>query len=124
MNVLPIAPANVLQGAVRLHGLKSSPTPDTHVRVACACAGAEFSAIAVSTAIVHDRTVDLISISPWRFESRSGAEICGCASDDSIAIVTRDRPRVGPRRALVGRKIRSVVVNEASAVASLQAVRP
>src|SRR6187455_317383 len=34
--VLLIAPAKVLQGAVRLHGLTSSPTPDTHVRVACA----------------------------------------------------------------------------------------
>ena len=38
--VFEIAPANVLHGAVRLHGLTSSPTPDTHVRVACACAGA------------------------------------------------------------------------------------
>src|SRR5262249_55149483 len=37
--VLEIAPANVLQGAVRLHGLASSPTPDTQVRVACALAG-------------------------------------------------------------------------------------
>src|SRR5436305_13042818 len=36
--VLEIAPANVLQGAVRLHGLTSSPTPETHVLVACACA--------------------------------------------------------------------------------------
>jgi hypothetical protein len=34
--VFDIAPANVLQGAVRLHGFASSPTPDTHVRVACA----------------------------------------------------------------------------------------
>src|SRR5882672_2231987 len=34
--VFEIAPANVLQGAVRLHGLASSPTPDTQVRVACA----------------------------------------------------------------------------------------
>src|SRR5215213_9407874 len=33
--VLLIAPANVLQGAVRLQGLASSPTPDTQVRVAC-----------------------------------------------------------------------------------------
>ncbi len=33
-DVLLIAPANVLQGAVRLHGLTSSPTPDTQVRVA------------------------------------------------------------------------------------------
>src|SRR6266853_3372298 len=32
--VLEIAPAKVLQGAVRLQGLTSSPTPDPHVRVA------------------------------------------------------------------------------------------
>ena len=32
--VLEIAPANVLHGAVRLHGFASSPTPDTQVRVA------------------------------------------------------------------------------------------
>src|SRR5438105_3262389 len=37
--VLEIAPANVLQGAVRTHGLTSSPTPDTQVRSAWACAG-------------------------------------------------------------------------------------
>src|SRR5260370_21661833 len=36
--VFEIAPANVLQGAVQLHGLASSPTPDTQVRVACAWA--------------------------------------------------------------------------------------
>src|SRR5262249_22689066 len=30
--VLEIAPAKVLQGAVRLHGLASSPTPETQVR--------------------------------------------------------------------------------------------
>lgn len=36
--VFEIAPAKVLQGAVRLHGLTSSPTPGTHVRVACALA--------------------------------------------------------------------------------------
>jgi hypothetical protein len=36
--VFEIAPANVLQGAVRLHGLASSPTPDTQVRVAWALA--------------------------------------------------------------------------------------
>ena len=34
--VFEIAPANVLHGAVRLHGLTSSPTPETQVRVACA----------------------------------------------------------------------------------------
>src|SRR4249919_3500727 len=34
--VLEMAPAKVLQGAVRLQGLASSPTPETQVRVACA----------------------------------------------------------------------------------------
>src|SRR5436190_11215323 len=32
--VFEMAPAKVLHGAVRLHGLASSPTPETHVRVA------------------------------------------------------------------------------------------
>src|ERR1043166_6478673 len=41
--VLEIAPAKVLQGAVRLHGSASLPTPDTQVRVACAWAGAAYS---------------------------------------------------------------------------------
>src|ERR1700738_2396134 len=36
--VLEMAPAKVLHGAVRLQGLASSPTPETHVRVACAWA--------------------------------------------------------------------------------------
>src|SRR5919106_1536554 len=36
--VFEMAPAQVLQGAVRLQGLTSSPTPDTHVREACAWA--------------------------------------------------------------------------------------
>src|SRR5712691_11570049 len=36
--VFEMAPAKVLQGAVRLHGLRSSPTPDTQVRGACAWA--------------------------------------------------------------------------------------
>src|SRR5204862_1498129 len=34
--VFEIAPGKVLHGAVRLHGLASSPTPETQVRVACA----------------------------------------------------------------------------------------
>src|SRR5688572_1867558 len=34
--VFEMAPAKVLQGAVRLQGLTSSPTPETQVRVACA----------------------------------------------------------------------------------------
>src|SRR3989344_4494095 len=38
--VFEIAPAKVLHGAVRLHGLASSPTPEIQVFVACADAGA------------------------------------------------------------------------------------
>src|ERR1700712_1682899 len=41
MNVFEIAPAKVLHGAVRLHGSASLPTPETKVRVAWACAGAD-----------------------------------------------------------------------------------
>jgi len=37
--VLEMAPAKVLQGAVRLQGLASLPVPETHVRLACAVAG-------------------------------------------------------------------------------------
>src|SRR6516225_127581 len=37
--VFEMAPAKVLHGAVRLHGLASSPTPETQVRVAWAWAG-------------------------------------------------------------------------------------
>ena len=36
MNVFDIAPAQVRHGAVLLHGLTSSPTAETHVRVAWA----------------------------------------------------------------------------------------
>src|SRR5262245_2375695 len=43
MKVLEIAPANVLHGAVRLHGLASSPTPETQVRVAWAYAELAFN---------------------------------------------------------------------------------
>jgi len=49
--VLEIAPAKVLQGAVRLHGLASSPTADTQVRGAWACAGAEIANRADATAM-------------------------------------------------------------------------
>src|SRR5208282_3422473 len=49
--VFEIAPAKVLHAAVRLHGLASSPTPEIHVRVACALAGIDNSArhIALTT---------------------------------------------------------------------------
>src|SRR5260370_16532190 len=45
-----MAPAKVLQGAVREHGLASSPTPDTQVRVACACASEGITSVRTRTA--------------------------------------------------------------------------
>jgi hypothetical protein len=41
MAVFEIAPAKVLQGAVRLQGSASLPTPETQVRVACALAACD-----------------------------------------------------------------------------------
>src|SRR6185369_4856676 len=51
--VLEMAPAKVLQGAVRLQGLASSPTPETHVRVACA-----WAAVAAKKARTRTETID------------------------------------------------------------------
>src|ERR1041385_2506854 len=51
--VLEIAPANVLHGAVRLQGLASSPTPDTHVREAWAPARPAHNRTTVKTFIVR-----------------------------------------------------------------------
>src|SRR6266849_2930865 len=63
--VLEIAPAKVLQGAVRLHGLASSPTPETQVRDACALAdGAWENATRKAPSIVSIRIPFLIAISP------------------------------------------------------------
>src|SRR5882672_2746097 len=62
--VLEIAPANVLHGAVRLHGLASSPTPDTQVRVACAWAiDAKASVkIAIASALIVNRNLFIWSL--------------------------------------------------------------
>src|SRR5436305_10609358 len=46
--VLEIAPANVLHGAVRLQGFRSSPVPETHVRVWALAMPATMSATLVS----------------------------------------------------------------------------
>src|SRR6478752_1260450 len=51
--VFEIAPANVLHGAVRLHGLASSPTPDTHVREAWAPARPAHNRTTVRTFIIR-----------------------------------------------------------------------
>src|SRR5207237_5537574 len=48
--VFEIAPGKVLHGAVRLHGLASSPTPETQVRVACAGAAPAPSATSAEPA--------------------------------------------------------------------------
>src|SRR5205807_9891464 len=62
--VLEIAPAKVLQGAVRLHGLTSSPTPDTHVRDAWAWA-VETKAnakIAIARTLIMNRNLFIWSL--------------------------------------------------------------
>src|ERR1051326_1749339 len=60
--VLEMGPAKVLQGAVRLQGLASSPTPDTQVRVACALAAeAKVSAkSATATALIMSRNLFIL----------------------------------------------------------------
>src|SRR5215213_4610279 len=61
--VFEIAPEKVLQGAVRLHGLTSSPTPDTQVRVACAKAEVGRESEASNPKAISDKPVFLI-VSP------------------------------------------------------------
>src|SRR5437588_10184949 len=68
--VLEMAPAKVLQGAVRLQGLASSPTPDTHVRLACA--PAKVAASSTKVKILDARMFN----SPFRFCSRFQL-VCG-----------------------------------------------
>ena len=61
--VFEMAPAKVLHGAVRLQGLTSSPTPETHVRVACAAAGSTFASSKQPAPIKALSTEVLIGIS-------------------------------------------------------------
>src|SRR5213083_2963092 len=64
--VLEIAPAKVLQGAVRLHGLASSPTPETHVRVAWAWAtGGKEQTAEITEATAAKRTLVMTSFLCW-----------------------------------------------------------
>src|SRR2546427_4748642 len=62
--VFEIAPAKVLQGAVRLQGLASSPTPETQVRVACAWAmDAKANVkIAIASALIVNRNLFIWSL--------------------------------------------------------------
>src|SRR5947209_6730934 len=52
--VFEMAPARVLHGAVRLHGLTSSPVPETQVRVACACAACTVTNITTAPANIRN----------------------------------------------------------------------
>src|SRR6185312_17163477 len=69
--VLEIAPANVLHGAVRLQGLASSPTPDTHVREAWAPARPAHNKTTAKTFIVRIVALSLSNVD-WRPFRRAG----------------------------------------------------
>jgi hypothetical protein len=63
--VFEIAPAKVLQGAVLLHGLASSPTPETHVLVACALQTVPSTNVqAIKTTILRDISLFITTIFP------------------------------------------------------------
>ena len=49
-----MAPAKVLHGAVRLHGLASLPTPETQVRETSACAGSARQAARTEELVKRD----------------------------------------------------------------------
>jgi hypothetical protein len=60
--VLEMVPANVLHGAVRLHGLASSPTPETHVRDACALAMVERTIKRAEKTIAQKTDLNLFTV--------------------------------------------------------------
>src|SRR5262249_9297612 len=69
--VFEMAPAKGLHGAGRLHGLASSPTPDTAVRVACAWTGAASIRRIIDVARRRgDRDVFVMLPSQWRADRR------------------------------------------------------
>src|SRR6185295_1862071 len=78
--VLEIAPAKVLQGAVRLHGLTSSPTPDTQVRLACAFAGVATSAKPKVAQIASDERCSF-------FMKRPSLEVFDCGETNETSKV-------------------------------------
>src|SRR2546423_1588872 len=53
------APWNVLQGAVRLHGLTSSPTPETQVRFGSACTSTGTARVMITTTAALNPVIDL-----------------------------------------------------------------
>jgi hypothetical protein len=62
-DVFEMAPANVLQGAVRLQGLASSPTPETQVRLAWAEAGLPGRTAAISPSAASNSSFFHMAIS-------------------------------------------------------------
>src|SRR5216683_2754240 len=64
VTLMPLTPTLAPQGAVRLHGLASSPTPDTQVRVACAWAmDAKANVnIAIASALIVNRNLFIWSL--------------------------------------------------------------
>ena len=112
--VLEIAPAKVLHGAVRLHGLTSSPTPDTQVRVAWAWAAeAQKNKTSSNDRLPNaDRILRMEFVSPCtattrvRGAGRQGNELPTQSPDAAIMFTTyyiqRRANQVRPQRALVG----------------------
>src|SRR5688572_20467245 len=64
-SVLMMAPANVLHGAVRLHGLTSSPTPETQVRVAAAAGVAQPMAIGTASTLIVAIALRIFMVNPF-----------------------------------------------------------
>src|SRR6266481_8320076 len=88
--VFEIAPAKVLHGAVRLHGLASSPTPDTHVRVACACANEARNTQTANTAkALRASLVSFMGFPPYASFSMSNE----CAGGENCAEWPNRSPR-------------------------------
>src|ERR1700760_4022651 len=71
--VLEIAPAKALHGAVRLHGLASSPTPETQVRVAWALAGADAISGITNPAAIATKAIRRIIFLPLYAENVSAS---------------------------------------------------
>src|SRR4051794_20156157 len=94
--VFEIAPANVLHGAVRLHGLTSSPTPDTHVRVAWAEAEAGRASGIRASAGAKRAIRGKVLIGPRYVRIRVPAMMTSCAGQiaeaDSAGAAVLGRP--------------------------------
>jgi hypothetical protein len=67
--VFEMAPGKVLHGAVRLHGLTSSPTPETQVLVACATAASGINANKATQAKPNIAAIVFMGVPPLRNKS-------------------------------------------------------